>query len=143
MCSDYHAARMRRFTRPHAPLGQSYRRSFSPYFPTFFRAIFQSPRFLRFFSPKILVKCNFPGFFCFCKTQIVTERLRILIRMSNYFQASEILEKSSPIRTGLTAVSVVLSGPPKGVTTAVHTPDRSCPDQLQIIYSLLNDLGFR
>ena len=59
------------------------------------------PGFTDFFSK--YVKLDKPDFF-FCLWRIsrtVTERLRILIHISNYFQTLEILEKKTPLRTSL------------------------------------------
>ena len=83
-------------------LRNSYRRVFPrPYFSTSFSrnsSIFHI--FLFFFQMYVWNLTNL--FFCFWRiSRIVTERLRILIHISNYFQLWKIWKPRSPIRMSL------------------------------------------
>ena len=76
--------------------GRSYRRAFSSQILHFFRAISQSSICSWFFFPNVWNLWNLI-FCCFWRitrvTRVVTERLRISIHISNYFQALEMTEK--------------------------------------------------
>ena len=74
-------------------LGLFLSESFFHSFDIFFTQFFNLPYFPDFFSKH--VKFNERVFFCFWKhSRIVTERLRMLIHISNYIQTLEIMEKT-------------------------------------------------
>ena len=94
-------------------IGEPFPHIFDFFFPQFFNL----PYFPDFFFPNVLNLTNLIFLLFLIISRILTERLRILIRISHYFQTLEIMEKTIPDKNEPVDVSM---GSVRGSSGSVH-----------------------